>query len=71
MSIAHELSSDITSALVDTLEREGSTNPVHVAEILRDFQSALSPLENERHIQRARIKARETTMTQESNSRKS
>ena len=71
MSISHELSSDITSALVDTLKSEGSTNPEHVAEIIRDFQSALLPLENGRHVQRARLKAREAAATQDSNSQKS
>lgn len=71
MSISHELSSDITSALVDTLKGEGSTNPEHVAEILRDFQSALLPLENGRHMQRARLKARGAAPAQDSNSRNS
>ena len=71
MSISHELSSDITSALIDTLKSGGSTDPVHVAEILRDFQSALLPLENGRHMQRARLKAREAASTQDPNSRKS
>jgi hypothetical protein len=71
MSISHELSSDITSALVDTLKSEGSTDPEHVAEILRDFQSALLPLENGRHLQRARQRARGAAPASDSDSQKS
>jgi hypothetical protein len=70
MSIAHELSSDITTALVDTLKEKGASDPQKVAEIVLDFHLALRPLESAGQTHRTRHKSKAAAQVGDSNSKK-
>jgi hypothetical protein len=54
MGISNELSSDIATALLDPLKNEVAADPKQLVEIVRNFHSALQPLEAEAHRRRAR-----------------
>jgi hypothetical protein len=54
MSISNELSSDLATALLDSLKDEVEADPRDLAEIVLNFHTALRPLELKAQQRRAR-----------------